>query len=61
MRFYITLGIILFAAGCTDATSPEPNQELNAKQEIKKNLTEAEQARMEYLALKAKREKETAF
>jgi len=56
---FSTLLILLFLNGCTGTKSPQLQKEIQAKQVIESNKSEAEQAKNEYLALKAKRQKET--
>jgi len=62
MKFLITISLILFFVnGCTNAPVVQSQEEINAQKMIKSNISEAEKARNEYLALQAKRKKESSL
>jgi F0F1-type ATP synthase membrane subunit b/b' len=62
MKYLFSLLFILFFInGCTRSATPQSHDEVNAKKMIKSNITDAERARSEYLALQAKRKKESSL
>ncbi len=57
--FFISLLGILFLGGChQDEPTPPSSQEANAKSAIETNLSDAQKAQNEYLALQRKRKAE---
>ena len=52
---------LLFLYGCTDAPTPQSNKELHTQEMIQHNISEAEKAKNEYLALQKKRQFETSL
>jgi len=62
MKYILSLFFtLLFMNGCTDSATPPSQKEIQAKKMIKSNMSEAERARSEYLALQAKRKKESSL
>ena len=51
----------LFINGCTNTPSPQSQEEINAKRMIERNISDAEKAKNEYLALQRKRQKESSL
>ena len=61
MRYFVPILFILLFNGCSDTPTPQSEEEINAKQMIKRNISDAEKAKSEYLALQKKRQKESAL
>jgi len=53
--FFILLPLIY---GCANTPTPQEKKEISAKETISQNKNDAEQARLEYLALQEKRKRE---
>jgi len=56
LSILLTLFIL---SGCTNTPSPQSDKEIEAQKAIAANLSEAEQAKSEYLALQQKRRSES--
>ena len=59
MRYLIPALLIFLFNGCIDTPTPQPNKEIEAKEAIATNLSEAKKARSEYSALQEQRKKES--
>jgi len=60
MRLLLLSLLLFFFSACTSSPVHLPDRETKAKDEIAKNISEAQKARMEYLALQQKRAKESS-
>ena len=60
MRLFVLSLLLLLLSACGSSPVPASAKEINAKQEIEENMSEAQKARMEYLALQHKRAKESS-
>jgi hypothetical protein len=61
MKYYYLPFILLLISGCTQTPTPQSKKEIEAKNMIQTNISEAEQAKHEYLTLQKKRQKETSL
>lgn len=59
MRLFVLPLLFFFFSGCSSSPVPTSEKAVTAKHEIEKNISEAQKARMEYLALQRKRAKES--
>jgi hypothetical protein len=59
MHYFFSILTLILINGCADSPTPRSDKEAKAQQMIQTNITEAEKARSEYLALQEKRKKES--
>ena len=60
MRLFILPLLFFIFSGCSSSPVPASEKAVKTKYEIEKNISEAQKARMEYLALQQKRAKESS-
>lgn len=60
MRLFLLPLFFFIFSGCATSVVPTSDNEVRAKHEIEKNISEAQKARMEYLTLQQRRVKESS-
>ena len=60
MRLFVLPLLFFVFSGCSSSPVPTSQKAVKAKHEIEENISEAQNARMEYLALQRKRAKESS-
>ena len=58
MKFFLLSAALLFISGCGNTPAPHTDKSAKATQEIQNNISEAEKARKEYLALQRCRKRD---
>jgi len=61
MKFFLLSVIFLLISGCGDTPAPHADKSAKTTQEIQNNISEAEKARKEYLALQRRRKEDRLY